>query len=203
MTDEVKAHLFEPFFTTKEEGKGTGLGLSTVFGIVKQAGGHIQVYSEPEKGSAFKIYLPRAGEGTEKPASERETMEMPGGDETILVAEDEEPVRDAICHTLSTLGYTVFCAANGEEALQLASAERPALHLLLTDVVMPGLDGKDLALRLKETYPDLRILFISGYSDETIVAHDLLDAKTAFLQKPFTAPALARKVRAMLDTLPA
>ncbi|RME46368.1 MAG: response regulator [Caldilineae bacterium] len=171
---------------------------------MKQAGGHIQVYSELGKGSAFKIYLPRAMEmeEAEEATAQKETVAMPGGTETILVAEDEEPVRDVICHTLSTLGYRVLCAANGAEALQLVAAERPPLHLLLTDVVMPGVDGKDLAGRLKEMYPDLPILFISGYSDETIVAHGLLDASAAFLQKPFTAPALAHKVRALLDGMP-
>jgi len=199
MTAEVKAHLFEPFFTTKGPGKGTGLGLATAYGIVKQHQGHISVYSEPGQGTAFRVYLPRAKEEAEVSVPTVKATAMPRGSETVLVAEDEWAVRGIALRVLKELGYTVLGAANGTEALRVALAQGKKLDLLLTDVIMPEMNGKALAERLTVLWPGLKVLFVSGYTDETIARQGILDEGRAFLPKPFSPEVLARKVREVLD----
>jgi PAS domain S-box-containing protein len=200
MTEEVKAHIFEPFFTTKEMGKGTGLGLATCFGIVKQIGGHIWVYSEPDQGTTFKIYLPRVEAAADLSAKPEEVDDLPRGTETVLLVEDEPAVRVVAVQTLQEQGYTVLEAANGDEALRVAQERaEEAIHLLLTDVVMPRMSGKELASQLKTIRPGLKVLFISGYTDNAIIHNGVLEPGIAFLQKPFTPEVLARKVREVLD----
>ena len=199
MSPEVKERMFEPFFTTKEKGKGTGLGLSTVYGAVKQIGGEIWIYSEPGLGTTIKIYLPEVNDPLEaakrKPGGER----MPRGHETILVVEDEDEVRKLVVGILSKQGYKVLDASHGGDALLMLEENREPIHLLLTDVVMPGINGPDFARRMKFVYPDLRVLYMSGYADNVIFQHGILDQAMAFLQKPFTVERLAGKVREVLD----
>ena len=199
MSAEVKAHLFEPFFTTKGVGKGTGLGLATAYGIVKQHQGHISVHSEPGQGTTFRVYLPRVKEEAEVSAPTGKATAMPGGSETVLVAEDERAVRGIAVRILQELGYTVLEAANGTEALEVALAHGEEIALLLSDVIMPEMNGKALAERLAVRWPGLKVLFVSGYTDETIAHQGILDKGAAFLQKPFGPEALARKVREVLD----
>jgi CheY-like chemotaxis protein len=199
MNQEVQAHLFEPFFTTKAVGKGTGLGLATVYGIVKQHEGHIWVYSEEGQGTTFKIYLPAITEGPAPTAGSRIDPALPTGSETILLVEDDEAVRDLARLVLETQGYTVLEAANGQQALQLAAHDTGPIHLLLTDVVMPGLSGNLLADQLALSHPNLKVLFMSGYTDEAISHHGVLASGVALLQKPFSPVVLAQKVRAVLD----
>jgi CheY-like chemotaxis protein len=200
MSQEVKARIFEPFFTTKELGRGTGLGLATVFGIVKQSGGDIWVYSEEGIGTTFKIYLPCIEDKIMRPlASPEIRLEMPGGSETILLVEDDTGVRELVRQILPKLGYNVLEAKNGQEALQLIAHYTGPIHLLLTDVIMPGLSGKALAEELSRTRPELKILFMSGYTDEAIAHHGVLAPGGAFLQKPFSSVILARKMRSVLD----
>jgi two-component system cell cycle sensor histidine kinase/response regulator CckA len=199
MSDEVKAHLFEPFFTTKEPGQGTGLGLSTVFGIVKQSGGNIWVYSEEGRGTAFKIYLPRVTESA-RPASRLESrQDMPTGSETILLVEDADGVRELVRRTLQNQDYTVLEARDGQEALQVAGQHAGPIHLLLTDVIMPGISSKTLIEQLTQAYPDVKVLLMSGYTDSAIMQYGVLKPGVAFLQKPFSPLDLARKVRRVLD----
>ena len=199
MDPETKARIFEPFFTTKEQGRGTGLGLSTVYGIVKQSGGYVWVYSEPGRGTTFKLYFPRVDAPAEIPAPPRETATLTGT-ETILVAEDDDMLRPLAKGLLQKLGYTVLEAENAERALDLARARTGPIHLLVADVVMPGASGRELARRLAHTRPDTRVLYVSGYTDDAIVHHGMLEPGLNFLQKPFTPGALARKVREILDT---
>ena len=199
MTEEVKAHLFEPFFTTKGLGKGTGLGLATVYGIIKQHQGHIWVYSEPGLGSTFKIYLPRVEEEPAKLSRLNESATLPRGTETVLVVEDEPAVRGVAVRVLSGLGYRVLEASHGAEALQVAATCGQAIHLLLTDVVMPEMNGKALSEQLTALYPGLKVLFVSGYTDETVARRGVLGAGVPFLQKPFPPAGLAHKVREVLD----
>jgi CheY-like chemotaxis protein len=200
MDHNTLPRIFEPFFTTKERGEGTGLGLATVYGIVKQSEGNIWVYSEEGVGTTFKIYLPRA-RGQAKPLTRPEVgREMPSEGETILLVEDEARVRDLARLVLQRQGYTVLEAADGQEALRLAAGHSGPIHLLLTDVVMPGMSGMALAEGLGQTHPDLKILFTSGYTDIAIAHQGVLEPGVAFLQKPFSPLALARKVRAVLDT---
>jgi CheY-like chemotaxis protein len=196
MDDEVAQHLFEPFFTTKGAGGGTGLGLATVFGVVKQSGGGIYVYSEPGRGSTFKIYLPVAAAGAE-PAVVAPERKAERGSETIMVVEDDEGVRELVRLMLEANGYEVLTVEGAEEAARLCTAR--GIDLLLTDVVMPEVSGSALAERLGALAPDMRILFMSGYSDEAVVRHGELAASAAFLEKPFTERTLARKVREVLD----
>jgi two-component system cell cycle sensor histidine kinase/response regulator CckA len=199
MGEEVKSHLFEPFFTTKELGRGTGLGLATVYGIVKQCGGDVQVYSEEGVGTTFKVYLPRVGPAAAPAAPAPVRPEMPAGRETVLLVEDDEGARELARRVLGSLGYTLLEARNGQEALRLAADYRDSIHLLLTDVVLPGMSGKALAEQLARSRPGLKTLFMSGYTDNAIAHHGVLDPGVAFLQKPFGPRELARKVRAVLD----
>jgi CheY-like chemotaxis protein len=200
MSEAVKARVFEPFFSTKGVGQGTGLGLSTCYGIVKQSGGHISVYSEPGRGTTFKIYLPQVEAPAKIPIQRLDSPDLPRGTETILLVEDDPALREMAVALLRRLGYTVFAAANGVEALSLKH-ERSTGHvdLLFTDVVMPHMSGKELADRVRALYPDTRILFTSAYTEQAIVHQGVLDPGVALLQKPFTPSALARKVREMLD----
>jgi PAS domain S-box-containing protein len=199
MDERTQSHLFEPFFTTKEKGKGTGLGLATVYGIVKQSGGSISVNSELEHGTSFKIYFPRV-EGVAVPlGAARASRQLPAGTETILLAEDAGGLRKLARRILERYGYTVLEASNGDEALQVCERHHGAIHLLLTDVVMPGISGRALADRMASLYPAMKVLYTSGYTDDAIVQRGVLCAGTAFLQKPYASDALARKVRDVLD----
>ncbi len=200
MDEETQAHIFEPFFTTKEKGKGTGLGLAMVYGTVKQSGGYIWVYSEPARGTTFKVYLPRVEDETDVVAP-RQTAnaEAARGSETILLVEDEEAVRSMVRGLLETHGYRVFAADKAREVLQFCQLEPGAIHLLLTDVVMPRMSGRELAERVTALHPETRVLYMSGYTDDAIVHHGVSNTGVAFIQKPFTPDALMGKVREVLD----
>jgi PAS domain S-box-containing protein len=198
MNEAVRARVFEPFFTTKAE-VGTGLGLATVFGIVQQSGGHIEVYSEPGRGSTFKVYLPRLPATAAAAAPTGAAAPVPAGTETVLVAEDEERVRALARVALQSYGFTVLEARDSREAVALAQHHNGPIHLLMTDVVMPKVSGRQLAEQLAALRPGLKVLFMSGYTDDAVFRHGVLEAGTAFLQKPFTPTALARKVREVLD----
>ena len=201
MAPETQAHIFEPFFTSKAFGQGTGLGLAIVYGIVQQNGGHIEVQSTPNVGSQFTIYLPLAA-GTHAAGTDREIGRAGSGTETLLLVEDEAPVRVLAHEMLVQQGYTVLQASNGPEALAVAGRDHVPIDLLITDVVMPGMSGGELVERLLETNPKLRVLYISGYSDDAIVRHGVKHADSAFLQKPFTYEAFVAKVREVLDRGP-
>jgi signal transduction histidine kinase/ActR/RegA family two-component response regulator len=198
MDAETQKQIFEPFFTTKEVGKGTGLGLSTVYGIVKQSGGNIWVYSEVNKGTSFKIYFPQVEGDAESLQTAHESL-LPQGTETILLAEDENMVRALARENLSNLGYQVLEAGNGEEALKVSNEYQGEINLLLTDVVMPRMSGRELAERVAADRPGLPVLYMSGFTDDAIVHHGVLEPGTEFLEKPFTLNGLARKVRQVLD----
>lgn len=198
MDQETQRRIFEPFFTTKDVGKGTGLGLSTVYGIVKQSDGYIWVYSEPGLGTMFKVYLPRMDDATAVTVEKQETT-VPRGSETILLVEDEDLVRGLTKKILMQAGYNVLDAKGGEEAIRVCRAHNGPIDLLVTDVVMPELSGKEVADRLLELRPAIRVLFMSGYTDEAMVQHGVLDANVDFIQKPFTWIALTRKVRDVLN----
>ena len=199
MDAQTQAHIFEPFFTTKEKGKGTGLGLATVYGIIKQSGGYIWVYSEPGRGATFKIYLPKV----ELPSGETgagKTSESPlKGSETILLVEDEPALRAMVRSVLEKKGYKVLEARHGDDALIVSDQHRGKIDLLLTDVVMPGMSGRELAEQLATMHREMKILYMSGYTDDAIVHHGVLGSDMAFLQKPFTPEGIARKVREVLD----
>jgi PAS domain S-box-containing protein len=199
MDQETQAHIFEPFYTTKAGNRGTGLGLSTVYGIVKQSGGYIWVYSEPGNGTTFKVYLPRVEEPVTKALAAKDERADRRGTETILLVEDEEAVRDLAQTILAGQGYDVLVAENATSAEKLAASGSREIHLLLTDVVMPGISGRELARRVTARHPKTRVLFMSGYTDNVIASGGVLEAGVAFLQKPFTPRALTQKVREVLD----
>jgi two-component system cell cycle sensor histidine kinase/response regulator CckA len=198
MSDEVKQHLFEPFFTTKTTGKGTGLGLAMTFGVVKQAGGAIEVYSELGRGTTFKIYLPKIEEQAERLVEGKPDLELARGDETVLLVEDDEGVRDVALSFLEHLGYRVLTAANGGEAFLLMEKHGERIDLLMTDVVMPGMNGRELAERLLKLKPEMKVLFTSGYTANVIVHHGVVDDHLNFIGKPYSLQALARKMREVL-----
>jgi signal transduction histidine kinase/ActR/RegA family two-component response regulator len=199
MDEATRLRIFEPFFTTKERGKGTGLGLSMVYGIVKQNKGSIWVYSEPGQGTAFKIYLPRIDQAVDsEPDASAESAAR--GTETLLIVEDEEAVCTLLKQFLVSAGYQVLTAINGGEALMLLERYRKPVHLLLSDVVMPGMSGRELADRLLIIHPEMKVLFMSGYTDNAIVHHGILDPGAHFIGKPFTMAAVQRKVREVLDS---
>jgi CheY-like chemotaxis protein len=199
MDEGTMARIFEPFFTTKE--KGTGLGLSTAYGIVKQSGGSIDVYSEPGIGTTIKIYIPRVTE-------EAVAIARPGvipfeklrGSETILVVEDEEIVRKLIRQTLVQYGYDVLDAGCGDDAIDACSRRKAAIHLMLTDVVLPDMTGVDLSRRLAAILPEMKVIFMSGYTNIGVLQEGILESDVAFIQKPFTSETLARRIREVLDS---
>jgi two-component system, cell cycle sensor histidine kinase and response regulator CckA len=203
MDAATQARIFEPFFTTKEQGKGTGLGLATVYGIVKQSGGHIAVYSEPGRGTSFKIYLPRLDESAVGPRQPADSAMLLRGTETILLVEDERSLRDLACRILEPEGYTVLTAADGEAARAIVTSHTGPIHLVVTDMVLPGMSGSAVAAWVTERRPGIRVLFMSGYTDDAIVHHGVLEAGMHFIEKPFTVLGLARKVRQVLDEPPA
>ena len=200
MTEDVSRHLFEPFFTTKPPGKGTGLGLATCYGIVKQNGGHIWVYSEYGRGSTFKIFLPRTGEAAQMEAAPDTAHDSLSGHETILVVEDEPLVRAVSVESLQMLGYHVLEAANGDEALQVARNFSGTIDLVVSDVVMPSMSGPTLVQHLRRERPHVKVLFVSGYTDDAIVRQGVLEPGVEFLQKPFPLAALARRIREILGS---
>jgi two-component system cell cycle sensor histidine kinase/response regulator CckA len=204
MDEPTKSRIFEPFFTTKEQGKGTGLGLSTVYGIVKQSGGYIWVYSEPGHGTVFKIYLPVAEAAAKTPRNIERTGELPRGSETILVVDDDALLLEVTCDFLKGSGYTVMSARSPEEALRLADSHGGAIDFLLTDVIMPKMNGREMAAQLLKTRPGMKVLYVSGYADGIVRdgVHEPLEVGLAFLQKPFTRHAVMRKIREMLDLQP-
>jgi len=198
MDAETQAHIFEPFFTTKEQGKGTGLGLATVYGVVKQSGGFIWVYSEVGKGTTFKIYLPRVDE----PAASIPIVHIPRslarGTETVLLAEDEQDVREVACEFLESAGYTVLQAPGGEAALEIAAAHPGAIDLLITDMVMPGMSGQELARKVRSVRDGICVIYMSGYSEHAAGEAAKCDAAAAVLTKPFSRTVLLRTVRDIL-----
>lgn len=199
MDEETVSHIFEPFFTTKGPDRGTGLGLSTVYGIVEQYGGAIEVDSNPGQGTVFRIYLTRVEEQVES----SQPGEYPGaslrGHETVLLVEDEDEVRNLASRVLLQSGYTLLEARNGEEALLMCELHEGSIHLLVTDVVMPGMNGRELSERLVPLQPQVKVIYISGYTDDVVVHHGVSETNSAFLQKPFEPEVLARKVREVLD----
>ena len=199
MDAETQSHLFEPFFTTKEHGKGTGLGLSTVYGIIKQSGGTVWVYSEPGQGATFKIYLPRLEEDGEMIESSAILTPKRRGSETVLLVEDEEIVRTLVRTILTDNSYIVLEAQNGREAIRICEEFTGQIHILMTDIVMPEMSGRELAERLAISRPHVKVLYTSGYTDDAVVRHGVLAADTAFLQKPFTPDVLLNKMREVLE----
>jgi len=199
MDEATRARIFEPFFTTKEAGKGTGLGLSTAYGIIKQSGGFIWAESEPGQGTTFKIYLPQVADTGEPVPRILESARPSLGAETILLAEDEEPVRVLARRCLEGMGYRVLAASRADEAQRIAERHAGPIHLLLADVVMPGCSGPELAERLAALRPEMRVLYMSGYTDEAIVHRGVIAAGIELLEKPFNPATLARKVREVLD----
>jgi len=202
MDAHTRSHIFEPFFTTKEEGKGTGLGLATVYGFIKQSGGNVWVYSEPGMGTTVKIYLPREAAGVEPPPLMVISACQRRGSETILVADDEESIRSLVMGILQGYGYTVLAAGCPIEALKIIKEFNRPIHLLLTDVVMPQMSGRELAEQMSVARPNTKVLFMSGYPDSTIAHFGVLNAGVPFLQKPFTPEGLTHKVREILDLAP-
>ncbi|MGH7254492.1 MAG: ATP-binding protein, partial [Nitrospirales bacterium] len=199
MDAQTKARVFEPFFTTKEKGKGTGLGLSTVYGIIRQSGGFVNLYSELGQGTSFKMYLPRVDEALSPTETAASSPGQLDGTETVLLVEDEEDVRNLARTILERFHYTVLEATDVEEAIRFGEDASRTIHLLLTDIVMPHLSGRQLAERLTDRRPNLKVIFMSGYTGDAVVRHGVLKAGMAFLQKPFTPMALAQKAREVLN----
>jgi CheY-like chemotaxis protein len=202
MTPEVQARLFEPFFTTKELGQGTGLGLATCYGIIKQSGGHILIYSEPGHGTTVKVYLPACAPNLTSPrlpvASEKS---MVRGSGTILVVEDEEALRELAAFVLRDCGYEVLTAATGVEGLAVARANLDRLDMILTDVIMPQMGGKEMIEQLQPLPAHIKVMFVSGYTDDALAEHGILDPNIAFLEKPFSPARLTQKIREVLGEL--
>jgi CheY-like chemotaxis protein len=201
MDAQTRARLFEPFFTTKTQGRGTGLGLSIVYGIVKQSGGNIEIYSEPGRGTSVKVYLPRV-ERAAPTEAESAAAAAGRGTETILLVEDEEMVRRLVRETLEREGYTLLDASGPAEAQRIIRSYKAPIHLMITDVVMPKLSGRELAQRVARERPEMKVLYMSGYTDNAVAASGVLGAQVPFLQKPFTPSVLARKVRQVLEEEP-
>jgi CheY-like chemotaxis protein len=199
ISDDIREHIFEPFFTTKVAGKGTGLGLPVVHSVVTHSGGHIEVESKPGKGASFSIYLPRAKQQEQSAAHSPAVESAPSGVECILLVEDEPALRGLGQLILEECGYTVLKAANAEEALEVCGNHPSPLQLLVTDVVLPGLNGRQLAEQLLELYPQLKVLYVSGYMDDDVVRRGIAQQGVAFLQKPYSRIALTQKVREVLD----
>jgi two-component system cell cycle sensor histidine kinase/response regulator CckA len=196
---ETQSHLFEPFFTTKEQGKGTGLGLATIYGIVKQSGGHITAYSEVGHGTTFNVYLPLTKEEADKANHPAPASVSPRGVETILLVEDEESLRSVTREFLTNKGYQVVVAEDFNNALEVAGNGELHIHLLMTDVVLPGASGPKLAERLAASRPEMKVLFVSGYTADALVHRDMHREEFAFLSKPFSLNTLAQKIRTILD----
>jgi two-component system, cell cycle sensor histidine kinase and response regulator CckA len=200
MDKEILPKLFEPFFTTKEVGKGTGLGLPTVYGIVRQNNGFVNVYSQPGKGTAFKIYIPRHIEEAETEQKRKIEKSFTGGDETVLLVEDEPSMLQIGRTLLERLGYKVLATKSPAEAIKMAQEHKNGIHLLITDVIMPEMNGRELADKLLSLYPELKLLFMSGYTADVIARHGVLDPGVKFVQKPFTIKDLANKIRETLES---
>jgi CheY-like chemotaxis protein len=199
MDEVTRERIFEPFFTTKEQGKGTGLGLSTVHGIIQQSGGHIEVYSEPRRGTTFKIYLPQLRASQADRASPSVSIQVPRGSETILLTDDDDGIRTMARVALQSYGYTVIEAKDGDDGMRIGVNRDAPIDLLITDVVMPKSSGRELVEKLRPAQPTMKVLYISGYTDDAIVRHGILEDGVSFLHKPFTPTTLARKVREVLD----
>jgi CheY-like chemotaxis protein len=200
MDTEVQQHIFEPFFTTKEVGKGTGLGLATVYGIIKQSGGYVSVETKPNEGTTFNIYLPRVPDDSKVSEENYTPREIPRGTETILLVEDEDMVRSLSREILETYGYRVIEAVNGAEALSIGISADGNIDLLMTDIVMPQMGGRELAEKLTEKLPHLQVLFTSGYADDPAMQHYVVETTANFIQKPYTPTSLVHKVRDILDS---
>jgi two-component system cell cycle sensor histidine kinase/response regulator CckA len=199
MDAKTKDRIFEPFFTTKEFGKGTGLGLSTVYGIVKQSGGSIWVYSEVGIGTTFKVYLPCVGTALETGSQGDKLEKVQGGSQTILIVEDEAALLEVTHQSLEAVGYVILAAQSPSEAIRISESHPGPIHLMVTDVIMRGMNGAQLATHLSAPRPEMKVLYVSGYTDDTIVRHGVLEAGLAFLQKPFSPKTLARKVGEVLS----
>jgi len=203
MDAETQSHIFEPFFTTKTMGQGTGLGLATVYGIVRQSGGYIWVYSEPGQGTTFKIYLPRVEEPLESSEPKPSVVIDLKGREIVLLVEDDHALREVISRGLKKFGYKILEAANGGEALLICEKQKGPIDLLLTDVVLPQMSGRELAERLRSFRADMKVLYMSGYTENAIVNNGILKENVGFLQKPFKVNVLVQKIREIMDAQPA
>jgi CheY-like chemotaxis protein len=199
MDEATQSRIFEPFFTTKEQGKGTGMGLAMVYGIVKQSGGYILVDSEEGKGTTFRIYFPRTMEEARPVTPEASSTASLAGKETVLLVEDQDEVRHLVEEILRTQGYTVLKASNGEEALRLGRSRKKPIHLLLTDMVMPGMNGKELAERMQKMFPGMKVILMSGYAEDGLIQWGTIIQGMEFLKKPFRVETLIQTVRKVLD----